>query len=182
MRPECTAIHESLKSGQITGFFCETIVTVEGQPSPARIERAVDLGLRILSAPRAGSSRIDDPTGELYAKDADEAMRLGRYESIAGAIEARGLGFARKQKVDRAQAPAATRKVARAIAEWADGDSVAAHYGYANDLFCTQDRAVRAGRDSVMHPAHRGWLRRAYGVEFASIAGLAMLLRPATRD
>jgi hypothetical protein len=138
------------------------------------VRRALDLGLRILSAPRESSSRIDDPSGELYAKDADEAavsMRLQRYESIVAAIEGRGLGFARVMKT-----PGSGRKAARAVAEWADGDSVAAHHGYANDLFCTEDRAARAGRRSVMHPAYRGWLHRAYGVEFVTLAELAVLL------
>jgi hypothetical protein len=200
----CMTIHEALQSGRIEGFFCETVVTVEGgaaatararsggarsdfdlsaqglehlplrEQTAARVKRALDLGLRILQAPRIGSYRIDDPNGELYARDADEAAvatRLRRYESIATAIEARGLGFARVTR-----APDTGRKAARAVAEWADGDSVAAHHGYANDLFCTEDRASRAGRKSVMHPAYRGWLRRAYGVEFVTIAELAALL------
>jgi hypothetical protein len=177
-RVACKAINESLKSGRLQGFICETMLTVEGQPpreeTLIRVRRALDLGCRILSAPRRGSRRLDDPSGELYAQDADEsalATRLHRFESIAAAIEARGLGFARMSK-----APAAGRKAARAVAEWADGDSVAAHHGYANDLFCTEDRAARAGRKSVLHPAYRGWLRRAYGVEFVTMAELAVRL------
>lgn len=189
MRDECTAIHESLKSKRLQGFFCETVVTVEGgtadhrpgveEERVARVKRALDLGMRILNAPRNGCVRIDDSSSELYAKDADEgalATRLMRFESIAGAIEARGLGYAHMLKVTRFS-PSDTRKVARAVAEWADGDSVAAHHGYAIDLFCTEDRAAKAGRDSVMHPAQRGWLHRAYGVQFVSIGELAALLR-----
>jgi hypothetical protein len=179
MRAECMKIYESLQSKRLEGFFCETIMTVEGQPlreeTIARVRRALDLGMRILGAPRIGSSGIDDPRGDFYAKDADEgaiATRLQRYKSIAAAIEARGLGYARVSKFAKSD----SRKLARAVAEWADGDSVAAHHGYGNDLFCTQDRAVRAGRDSVMHPANRGWLRRVYGVEFVNIAQLAARL------
>jgi len=176
-------IHEALQSRRIEGFFCETVVTVEGGAKAtrdvgasvqARVRRALHLGLRILEAPRTGSRRIEDPNGELYAKDADEAAlsaRLRRYESIATAIEARGLGFARMLKK-----PGSQRKVARAVAEWADGDSVAAHHAYANDLFCTEDRASKAGRKSIMHPAYRRWLRRAYGVEFVTISEIALRL------
>jgi hypothetical protein len=167
-------IHESLQAKRLAGFFCETLLTVEGQPlrddTVARVRRALELGMRILSAPRAGSTRT--LSGELYASDADESTRLQRYELIAAAIEARGLGYARVSRVARGD----SRKFARAVAEWADGDSVAAHHSYANDLFCTQDRAARAGRDSVLHPAHRGWLRRVYGVEFVDIAELAKRL------
>jgi hypothetical protein len=205
-RGASTAIHEALRSKQLEGFFCETLLTVEGggrdrqalrPETAARMTRAMELGMRILSAPRIGSVRIDDPTGDRYVADADEsalALRLERYESIAAAIEKRGLGFARVLKLarrlarrapapehwtdslKRATEPGEPRKVARAVAEWADGDSVAAHHGYGNDLFCTEDRAGKAGRDSVMHPAYRNWLRRGYGVHFVTLAELAALL------
>ena len=193
-------IHESLKSKCLEGFFCETVLTLEGGqklPRPdtvARVRRALELGLRILSAPRPGGTPIDVLDGELYAKDINPSTRLERYEAITAAIEARGLGFARMLKaapsrshgldclsglasVDWSSCPGDLTQVARAVAEWADGDSVAAHYGYANDLFCTQDRAARAGRNSVMHPAQRSWLHRVYNVEFVSIAELAARLR-----
>jgi hypothetical protein len=174
LRAECMTIHESLRSKRLEGFFCETLLTVEGQPlrneTIERVRRALDLGMRILRAPRAGSTAT--LSGGVYANDVDESARLKRYESIAAAIEARGLGYARVSKV----ATSDSKQLARAVAEWADGDSVAAHHSYANDLFCTQDRAVRAGRDSVMHPANRGWLRRVYGVEFVDIAQLAARL------
>jgi hypothetical protein len=204
MRADCRMIHEFLRAKRLQGFFCETVLTIEGgQKSPrprsdtvARVGRALALGLRILSAPRPGGTPIDALDGELYAKDVNPSVRLKRYEAITAAIEARGLGFARMLKVapsrshglvspirlatvDWASSPGNMTKVARAVAEWADGDSVAAHYGYGNDLFCTQDRAARAGRRSVMHPAQRSWLHRVYGVEFVDIAGLAARLRSA---
>jgi hypothetical protein len=195
-----------LRAKRLQGFFCETVLTIEGGPQPprpdtvARVRRALELGLRILSAPRRpGGTPIDVLDGELYAKDTNPLTRLERYEAIAAAIEARGSGFARVLKaapprshgpdsssglaridqpsIDESNSSGDVTKVARAVAEWADGDSVAAHYGYANDLFCTQDRAARAGRDSVMHPAQRSWLHRVYGVEFVSIAELAARLR-----
>jgi hypothetical protein len=269
LRAECKAIQEALQSQRIQGYFCETVLTVEGgeralvlgrEPPKAetlaRVQRALGVGMRILSAPREGSPCVDDPHGKFYANDVDLPKRLERHGAIVAAIEARGAGFGRVLKVarslsrgaalespiasidlarppasarkvapvtfdhgrsaanapevaqafdrvrgpanaqevarafnrvrgpanarevaratfDRTRSPTDARKVARAFAEWADGDSVAAHYGYANDLFCTEDRAVRAGRHSVMHPAQRSWLRRVYGVEFVNIAELA---------
>jgi hypothetical protein len=174
LRAACRTIHEALRSKRLEGFFCETILTVEGQPpreaTAARVQRALDLGMRILSAPRADSTRILTP--DVYATNADESTRLERYATIAAAIEARGLGYARMSKVAKSD----PKKFARAVAEWADGDSVAAHHSYANDLFCTQDRAVRAGRHSVLHPANRGWFRRVYGVEFVTLSELAKRL------
>ena len=68
-----------------------------------------------------------------------------------------------------------TREVARAIAEWSDGDSIAAHYGYGNDIFCTGDKA-RPGRPSILDAANRAWLMTEFGVRFCTIRELASLL------
>lgn len=203
LQADCLAIHQALASRTLAGHFCETILTIEGVQTDrrreviARANRALDLGMRVLSAPRIGTVRINDPDGDLYVKDPDRealSMRLKRYEAIATAIEARGLGFARVLKVAGLLANRASgaqsgevelgresdrrsiNKVARAIAEWADGDSVAAHYAYAGDLFCTEDRATKAGASSVMHPSHRAWLARAFGVKLVTLAELAAVI------
>ena len=178
----------------LEGSFCETILTVEGgcgslRPDVVvRANRALDLGMRMLRAPRIGGVRSNDPSDDLYRKDPDQealSTRLKRYEAITTAIEARGLGFAQVAKVaglltkpGRQSDRRSINKVARANAEWADGDSVAAHYAYAGDFFCTEDRARKAGASSVMHPSHRAWLGRAFGVKLVTIAGLARLIRP----
>jgi len=204
MSADCRVIHQALASETLEGSFCETILTVEGgrgslRPEVvARANRALDLGMRMLRAPRINGVRINDPSGDLYCKDPDQealSTRLKRYEAITSAIEARGLGFAQAAKVaglltDRASGAQSgdvkpgresdrrsINEVARAIAEWADGDSIAAHYAYAGDLFCTEDRARKAGASSVMHPSHRAWLGRAFAVKLVTIAGLAQLIR-----
>jgi len=56
MRADCRMIHEFLRAKRLQGFFCETVLTIEGgqkspQPRPdtvARVRRALELGLRIL--------------------------------------------------------------------------------------------------------------------------------------
>jgi hypothetical protein len=68
-----------------------------------------------------------------------------------------------------------TREVARAIAEWSDGDSVAAHYGYGNDFFCTGDEA-RPGHPSILDAANRAWLTADFSVCFCTIPELAACL------
>lgn len=40
--------------------------------------------------------------------------------------------------------------IAKAVAEWADGDSVASHIAVNGDYFCTNDRAKKAGSNSVL--------------------------------
>jgi hypothetical protein len=66
--------------------------------------------------------------------------------------------------------------VNRAIAEWADADSVAAHVGYGIDLFCTEDVGKSAGAPSVLDQANRTWLQATYGVKFVTISELAGML------
>jgi hypothetical protein len=72
-----------------------------------------------------------------------------------------------------------TRAVGRAVAEWADGDSVAAHYGYRNDFFCTLDAGKGEGKrgdPAVLDAANRAWLSADYGIQFITIAELAKKL------
>jgi hypothetical protein len=52
------------------------------------------------------------------------------------------------------------RKVQRAVAEWADADSIAAHIGYGSDLSCTEDQGKDAGSPSFLTPTIApGWRR-----------------------
>lgn len=60
------------------------------------------------------------------------------------------------------------KAISKAIAEWADGDSVAAHIAYKNDYFCTRDVAKAAGTDSILSPQNRDWLTSQYGVKFVT--------------
>lgn len=61
-----------------------------------------------------------------------------------------------------------TMRFAKAVAEWADGDSIAAHYAYGNDLFCTRDMGKTAGAASVLSLNNRRWLETQFGIEFVS--------------
>jgi hypothetical protein len=77
----------------------------------------------------------------------------------------------------RAQSNRERDQISRAIAEWADGDSVATHYGHGIDLFCTEDRAAQnAGRPSVFDEINKAWLQREYGIRFVSLGELAEML------
>ena len=67
---------------------------------------------------------------------------------------------------------ASRNKVKEAVAEWADGDSLVAHYGYGIDLFCSRDWGKNAGKN-VLHPDNRQWLSEEYGIQFVTLAELA---------
>ena len=159
-----------------------------------RFLAAFDLGMKLLGAPRIGMVRVDDPEGKRYLAEPDEAAiarRLDRHSNVVTAIEGRGLGCAQAQQLAREiQAEiggynsfivylgkprnlAEQRKINRAIAEWADGDSVAAHYAYGIDLFCSDDFGKSASPASVLDNDSRAWLTDAFGIQFVTLAQLA---------
>jgi hypothetical protein len=159
-----------------------------------RFLSAFDLGMKLLGAPRVGMVRVDDPEEKRYVAEPDEAAlarRLERYSDAVTAIEACGLGSAQAQQIAREiqtelggynsfivylgkpRNPAQQKKINRAIAEWADGDSVAAHYGYGIDLFCSDDFGKNASPASVLDNNNRAWLTQTFGIQFVTLTQLA---------
>jgi hypothetical protein len=240
---EYRAVHDALADGSVEGFFCETLIIIEGvqkrdraqvfastrlrseiqpetigrdgiatvpinlkveqqrPPLPsevvARVQAALALGFRVLGTPRIGQTRIDDPHNTIYVSESsDDAIsaRLDRYHKVAVAIEARGLGARQVQDLAmkfvqrdgatehwfhslvRAKDVHEENAVMRACAEWADGDSLAAHFGYGNDLFCTEDAGKSAGAPSILSAENRAWLERDHGVKFVTLTELVALL------
>jgi Protein of unknown function (DUF2934) len=151
--------------------------------------------MRLLRAPRIGLPRPKDIDIEgLFAVEAGEAeilQRQSRASEAGRAIEARSVGFAQvklfgegiaarlKQKgpwyqfLDRPKDQEEANKIIKAVAEWADGDSVTAHIAYRNDFLCTEDRGKAAGGSSVFDARNRAWLETTYGVKFVSLSELA---------
>ena len=109
-------------------------------------------------------------------------------------IEARGLGCAQAQRIadeiraeiggygpfisylGKPRTPAEQRQINRAIAEWADGDSVAAHDAYGIDIFCSEDFGKSAANPSVLDAANGDWLTKTLGIQFATLGELAQCL------
>jgi hypothetical protein len=136
--------------------------------------------------------------GDFYASETDEELvgRWDRFVTLARGIEARGFGHPRVLAIAARWADRAPnepwyrvlgtakditeeREVARAVAEWSDADSNAAHYGYGNDLFCTQDMAAgeaSRGDAAILDADNRQWLSSNFGVRFGSLGDLAALL------
>jgi hypothetical protein len=165
---------------------------------PKQAERfvaAFQLGFRLLGTPRIGMPRAEE---QFYAPEDPAVLgeRLDRFTSILRQIENRGLVSARAEKIAaRFPRPALgpwfnalgaakniheKRDVARSIAEWADADSIAAHYAYRNDFFCTLDAAkaeTKRGDPAVFDASNRAWLTANFGVQFVTLAQLAELVR-----
>ena len=153
------------------------------------LQDAVAIGMRLMRAPRIGLAR--SPTPESAYSPRPDAESLERYHSMARAIKSRGVGQSVIERIgarinQRGGTPNAPwfsslgefrdlserAEIASAVAEWADGDTVAAHYGYGNDVLCTQDRG-HSTRNSVFNAVNRRWLEREFGISFVSVEALA---------
>jgi len=153
------------------------------------LEDALALGFSILATPRIATPKSPDILPAMYASRTNEeiAAQLERYSDVfetlnilgCGITQAKSLGD-RYRKDDTTWMDALDRApehlVKKAIAEWSDGDSVAAHISYGLDFFCTLDLAVGAGGTSVFSPRNRVFLENKYGIRFVTPEQLCSIL------
>lgn len=233
-----TKVRAAIEAGRVQGFFCETLVTLEGIENKDRsdvlgstrlqsqttstapntftlnigvlqdrkplhpeftdmVQAAKKLGLRALRAPaRMGWIRIKDEDGTFFVPDGSTAELMDRMDKVnemATTIAVRGVGQASAvalglrflardgipqptlwfQGLRRTKSNGEREKVAKAVAEWADGDSVAAHYGYGIELFCSEDFGKGAQRPSILDHDNRAWLTGTFRIQFVTMAELA---------
>ena len=131
------------------------------------------------------------PPEELYqpAGGISELVRcMENVSALSNEIAKRGVGYARAVELGMRFADqsnpnrptlwttglkhAEPKEVRSAIAEWSDGDGIAAHFGFGIHLFCTQDEGKSSG-PSVLDANNRRWLTEEYGIEFVTLAELA---------
>lgn len=143
----------------------------------SRLKNALAAGVRLM---RGGAwmglpspVEIRDPALFVQTNDPD---REKRQIDASARIETRGIGKAAFDAADgwNAQPGASYNEkiFAKACAEWADGELVAAHIAYRNDVLCTNDLARAAGA-SIFDPTNRAWLTAEFGVRFATLEELA---------
>lgn len=153
------------------------------------LKRAINLGFRLLRCSRAGSVRNPDLEQGWYEVDSGLQMdrRMERFAQCAKLIEERGGGIAYFKKICEQYAQpseawywgilhAPPTKARDAVAEWADGDALSAHFAYQNDYFCTDDRGRSSGSRSVLSIRNRRWLHDRVEVRVASPEELCLLL------
>jgi hypothetical protein len=155
-----------------------------------RLEKAVELGIRIMGVPRY--SDLVFPPACYADESAGIAASVAR---LLREIEDRGFGMAPfrtlglKLAVRNAVSepffdiPNVTLtkedevEIANAVAEWADGDAIACHIGYGNDVFCSGDKGGKKGtRHSILNFENRQWLQEAHNVQFKTVEELADLI------
>jgi hypothetical protein len=166
------------------------------------IQAAQELSMRFMrSGSRwfSGAGHIPDVDGTFYEPEESITAlieRMDKVNRVSEAIQARGLGYAvavcarggadgeRLQGLMRVGNQSEEAAVQRAVAEWADGDSIAAHIGYDNDLFCSNDKGRgTGGKPSILDEQNRAWLTATYGVNFVTLTRECRVLRyfPAAR-
>jgi hypothetical protein len=127
---------------------------------------------KILYCPRLGGLKNRDILESDYLNCSEEISN--KFSDTVCEIESWGCGISQVIAIgcrfaefwlDGLQvAPASEQEnIAKAVAEWSDADSVAAHIAYGNDIFCTRDRATSAGSKSVFHSSNITRLREKYG-------------------
>jgi hypothetical protein len=160
----------------------------------ARVQGTLELGMRALMAP----ARMSGPPcvkGEICplfmpAGGMLELLRLmDNVNDMATRISSRGVGIAVAIKLGKQSSEEvgisqpkwwfeglkhveSENKVAEVVREWADGDTVAAHYGFGIDLLCSED----CRENSVLQPSNRKWLNEDFGIRFVTLAELAEMV------
>ena len=175
-------------------------VTVQLAPDPSshpgnsdylnkHLEDAEKLGFQIMRCHRFGGLVNPDIKDSLYVKLDSSSIDqwMTTFAMVAKELETRGVGMSIVQKLGEEyvakgqiwpegldNAPSADVK--RAVAEWADGDSVAAHVAFGNYFFCTLDQGKSAGSPSVFSPENKLWLESEYQIKFVTPKELCELM------
>jgi hypothetical protein len=158
---------------------------------------AFALGFRLINVPRVGWMRVDDGLYKPLPIDQCQLIELhNKIVCAAEAFEKAGCGVAWVMALgnDALRAHPELSQlnihspliafahsddqpaVPGAVAEWADGDALAAHHGHGHDVFCSLDRGVGAGTRSVLYQGRRKWLEDEFAIKVRTPTEVAKLL------
>lgn len=151
------------------------------------INATKDLNIKILKSPRIGMPFNIDLPKEIFYQDTDVHLRMDRMGKIVRDFPEAGfesfkkyinsLGIQQPWQTHLNEIPQTEEiKFAKAVAEWADGDTVSACYGYEINHLCTADQAQNAGNDSIFSVGNRKRLAEDYQLSILSPADLVDIL------
>ncbi len=147
------------------------------------LKDAIEIGFQIIKLPRVAGVVNPDIEEHFYkhadlSKYHDKVFEVGREieSKEAGMFHIKNLGekYSTHWMSGIEEAPENdVGNIAKAIAEWADGDSVACHIAIGGDYFCTRDVAKKAGDKSIFSEANVEWLKNNYDFHIISPEELA---------
>ncbi|MBC8213034.1 MAG: hypothetical protein H8E71_00105 [Candidatus Marinimicrobia bacterium] len=152
------------------------------------LDAAIELGIRIVRYPRLAGI-INPDIENLRFKLTGDSLKdyHTKLFAVGEQIELREAGFKHIQTIGKnfdsnwlkgiEKAPEDEwGNIAKAVAEWADGDSVAISIALGCNYFCTRDLAKGAGNKSVLSHDNLTWLNNDYGFETILPKDLAKLI------
>jgi hypothetical protein len=145
------------------------------------LQDAISAGFNIIHFPRIGGFENQAVKPFLCKLTGDDLKEyLETLFKVAKRIEELESGFYWIEKIGRkynstspflgvGSAPdSEDPNIARAVAEWADGDSVAAHIAIGGKYFCTNDQAKASGEKSIFSAINLEILEREYNLKILS--------------
>lgn len=157
----------------------------------SHLKDALSVGIKLMHCPRlAGVINPDLQEAWFVPAPTSISNFANTFGEVVRKIDAAGVGITHIKAIGTKYVamgqtwfdalinapPADDGIIAKAVAEWADGDSIAAHIAYGNHYFCTRDLAVGSGVNSVFSADNRNWIEVDYGVRFVTPEELAALL------
>jgi len=153
------------------------------------LQQARGLGIRVMYCPRFGGVKNADLQKDCFVvqSEVEASARHALVGAVVREIEDRGAGLSQLKAIGmkysslwmdgiRAAPESEAKAIAKAIAEWADADAIAAHIAYGNTYYCTRDSGKSAGPKSIFGQENRNWLKERYGVLFVTPEELAALI------
>ena len=153
----------------------------------SHLQDALSIGIKLLRCPRISGVINPDIEGCYFLTD--DVVAIGKrqddFATVGREIETQNAGIYHIKSIGhkynstkwidgiRSAPDSEKSNIAKAVAEWADGDSVAAHVAYGNTLFCTRDIAKSSGDNSVLSQRNKEWMTEKYNVEFVTPEELA---------
>lgn len=152
-------------------------------------DEAIKLGFKIVRLPRITGMVNEEIEIVRYKQEGEELYNFhDKVFEVVQKIESRGAGMAQIQHIGKLYdtvnwikglkiAPETeVNKIAKAAAEWADGDSVSISIALGCNFFCTRDQAKGAGIKSIFSLNNLTWLKNDYGFETILPEDLAKLI------
>jgi hypothetical protein len=132
-----------------------------------KLLKAQELGFKVIRMTNFGTVRSPEiPKDMLLTVESYDAYwdYADRLSSCSQFITNLGCGYHGYQIMKQTRQPGSPEKLAAAVAEWVDGDALAAHYAFGADVFCTNDRAGKAGSKSIFYPDNLAKLQRQFPI------------------